>query len=106
MSEQNIEGWVVVFSSGTDYEAEMVRDRLDDSGLNAVVLTHRDHAFNLNVGKLSLVRVLVEPHQESQALAILQSQPFTDEELASAAMKANPISENQSDHGDDENPVD
>jgi len=95
MNERNVEGWVVVFSTGTDYEADLVRDRLDDSGLDAVILTHRDHAFNLNVGKLSVVRVLVAPHQEADALAVLEAPPFTDEELAAAAMKANPITRNK-----------
>lgn len=97
MSEQTIEGWVVVFSTGTDYEAKLVRDRLDDSGLDAVVLTHRDHAFNLNVGKLSLVRVLVAPHQAADAIAILGAPQITDEELAAAAMKADPIAGNDLD---------
>ena len=96
MSEDFVEGWVVVFSTGTDYEAELVRDRLDDSGLDAVILTHRDHAFNLNVGKLSVVRVLVAPHQAADALAVLGAPPLSDDELAAAAMKANPIAPSDS----------
>ena len=47
------ENWIPIFSSGTDYEADIVRDRLDDSGIPAVVLTQRDHAFNLNVSDLA-----------------------------------------------------
>ena len=39
MSDRSYEGWVVVFHSGTDYEADIVRDRLDDAGIPAVVLT-------------------------------------------------------------------
>ncbi len=90
MSERTIDGWVTVFTSGTDYEAEMVRDRLIDAGLSAVVLTHRDHAFNLNVGKLAVVRVLVSPEEHAEALQVLRAAPLTPEDLESAALAADP----------------
>lgn len=80
----------MVFRSGTDYEADIVRDRLDDAGVSAVVLTHRDHAFNLNVGELSTANVLVPPEQVERARSIIESAPFTDEELSRAAMAVDP----------------
>ena len=91
MSTGRYEDWVVVFQSGTDYEADIVRDRLDDSGVDAVILTQRDHAFNLNVGDLSDVNVLVPPDQVDDAMAVLHSKPFSDEELNEAAMSADPM---------------
>jgi hypothetical protein len=90
MSDGKYEDWVIVFQSGTDYEADLVRDRLDDSGVDAVILTQRDHAFNLNVGDLSAVSVLVPPGQVDDAVAVLRSKPFSDEELNEAAMSADP----------------
>lgn len=84
------EGWVAVFTSGTDYEADIVRDRLDDAGIAAVVLTQRDHAFNLTVGDLSPVNVMVPPDEAENALRLLASEPFTDAELEDAAMSADP----------------
>ena len=87
---KNLEGWVTVFTTGTDYEADLVRDRLDDAGLSAVVLTRRDHAFNLTVGELASVWVLVPPSQVEQARQILTSQPISDEELERAALAADP----------------
>ncbi len=78
------EGWVSVFRSSTDYEADMVRDRLDSAGIPAAVFTQRDHAFSLTVGKLAQVYVLVPPEYQSQAEDILQELPLTDEELQSA----------------------
>lgn len=88
--DTSYKNWVSVFQSSTDYEADMVRDRLDDSGVPAVVLTRRDHAFNLNVSDLADVHVMIPPHRVDDALEILQSKPFTDEELNEAAMKADP----------------
>lgn len=90
MSNGTYEDWIVVFQSGTDYEADIVRDRLDDAGISAVILTQRDHAFNLNVGDLSDVNVLVPPDQVDDAVALLRSKPFTDAELNEAAMNADP----------------
>jgi len=83
------EDWVSVFRTSTDYEADLVRDRLDDSGIPAVVLTQRDHAFNLTVGDLAAVHVLVPPEEVENAVALLEEQ-LTDEELEEAALGADP----------------
>lgn len=91
MTQKIVDGWVTVFSAGTDYEADLVRDRLQDAGLDAVILAHRDHAFNLNVGKMSTVRVLVAPSQAQEAANVLNTPSFTDEELTAAALRADPI---------------
>ena len=89
MSNQQYEGWVAVFSSGTDYEADLVRDRLDDAGLPAVVLTQRDHAFNLTVGDLAAVHVMTPPEHVEEAREILAT-IVSDEDLEEAAAGANP----------------
>ena len=54
----------------------------------AVVLTQRDHAFNLNVGDLAPVRVMVPPDRASEAAEFLRAEPVSDEELEAAAMAA------------------
>ena len=89
-NESTYENWVVVFKTSTDYEGDIVRDRLDDAGVSAVVLTQRDHAFNLTVGDLAPVNVLVPPDQVDEARAVLESRPFSDAELNEAAMSADP----------------
>ena len=88
MSERTYEGWIAVFNTGTDYEADLVRDRLDDAEIPAVVLTQRDHAFNLNVGDLAPVRVMVPPDYAEEAVKLLETAPPTDEELEAAALAA------------------
>ncbi len=82
------EGWVSVYECSTDFEADLVRDRLDEAGIAAVVLTQRDHSFNLNVGDLSQVHVMAQPGQEAEARAVINDVDFTDEELEQAAMDA------------------
>ena len=83
------EDWVSVFRTGTDYEADLVRDRLDDSGIPAVVLTQRDHAFNLTVGDLASVHVMVPPEQAEKAVSLLEEH-MSEEELEEAALGADP----------------
>lgn len=90
MSDKTYQGWVAVFETGTDYEADLVRHRLDDSGVPSVVLTQRDHAFNLTVGYLAPVLVLVPPDRLSEAREILAAEPLSDEELSRIALAADP----------------
>jgi hypothetical protein len=90
MGTKRFEGWVAVYKSGTDYEADLVRDRLDDAGVPAVVLTQRDHAFNLNVGDLAPVHVMVPEDRIEEARAILSSEPLSSEELERIALAADP----------------
>jgi hypothetical protein len=90
MSDTPHVDWVTVFESGTDYEADLVRDRLDDAGIPAIVLTQRDHAFNLTVGDLAVVQVLVPPQQADEALALLNAEAISDEALERAALESDP----------------
>jgi hypothetical protein len=82
------EGWIAVFSTTTDYEADLVRDRLAEADIPAVVLTQRDHAFNLNVGDMAPVHVMVPPEHEAVARQVVEAAPLTDAELEEAAMAA------------------
>jgi len=82
-----LQGWKTVFISGTDYEAELARNRLDDAGIPAVVLSQRDHAWNLTHGYLAKVRVLVPKELHETAEELLREPPVSDEELDTMAQK-------------------
>ena len=82
--------WVTVFETNTDYEAEMVRDRLVDSDIPAVLLTRRDHAFQLTVGSLAAVIVRVPQARLVDARAVLDADPIGDRELTRIALAADP----------------
>ena len=85
---RTFEGWVSVFECSTDFEADLVRDRLDEEGLAAVVFTQRDHSFNLNVGDLAAVHVMVRPEEEGAARNVLLEPMISDADLEAAAMSA------------------
>lgn len=84
------EGWISIFESGTDYEADLVRDRLDAEGLPAVVFTRRDHVFPVNIGDLARVHVMVPLEHADDARAILATPPVSGKELTEAALNADP----------------
>lgn len=96
--DQTYEGWIAVFTTSTDYEADMVRDRLDSAGVPAVVLTQRDHAFNLTVGDLAEVHVMVHPDHEEEADRLLDDR-FSDEELNEASRFIDPAERARDDEG-------
>ena len=79
-------GWCVVFMSGTDYESELVKSRLDDADIPAVLLSQRDHAWNLTQGYLAKVRVLVPDAYREAAEELLREPPLTPEELEAQAL--------------------
>ncbi len=83
--KKNIANWEEVFLCGTDYEANLVRARLEDAGIISVLLNHRCHAFNLTQGVLAKVQVLVPKSMKAEALELLEAEALTDEELAEAA---------------------
>ncbi len=65
------EDWEIVFTASQEYEAELVRARLEEEGIVARVLSQADHALGLKVGDLAIVRVLVHPDDAADAKAIL-----------------------------------
>jgi len=85
------EDWISVFSTTTDYEADLVRDRLADAGIAAVVHTQRDHAFNLTVGELAQVHVMVPKAYADEARALVNTPALSDDELETAALAADPL---------------
>ena len=86
MKRLEMDGWVEVFQTGIDYEAELVRDRLDDSGIEAVIMTKKDRSFSLTHGSMSRIHVMVPAGREDDAHDLLDTAPPSDEELTRAAL--------------------
>lgn len=83
-------GWTIVFVSGTDYESELVRARLDDASIPVVLMNKRDHAFCLTHGMLARVAVLVPDAFVAQATKCLETPPISQEELTAIALGNDP----------------
>ncbi|MBX6363053.1 MAG: DUF2007 domain-containing protein [Gemmatimonadetes bacterium] len=69
-----VEGWAQVYTTGDDVEAELIRDNLQAEGIDAQVLSQKDHfAFTMEIGDLAQVRVLVPAYAYEDALAVIEA---------------------------------
>lgn len=84
------DGWVSVFESDSPLEAEIVRDRLDDAGIPAVLLSKADSAFAIALGDAGHAFVLSPPDHEAEARALL-AETISEAELEAAAAEAHPL---------------
>lgn len=90
----DIENWVCVFESGTEYEAEMAINYLSNLEIPANKLSKRDSAYNLNVGDMALVYVYVPREYASRAKrAIEEWENDGDEEVVYLDAEKNRVEE-------------
>jgi hypothetical protein len=62
------QGWAQVYSTADDLQAELIRKNLVAEGLDARVLSQKDHSsLPVNLGDLSPVRVLVPAFSYTEA---------------------------------------
>lgn len=72
-----VQGWAEAIRTHDDAEAELAAGSLRAAGLDAHVLSQKDHAHMLSMAGMAVVRVLVPAGQYEDALDILRD---TDEE--------------------------
>lgn len=65
------QGFVVAYTTSTDYEAEMIKANLAGAGIHAMVFNQRDHVYFTNMGMLALVNVMVPRSQLEEAEEII-----------------------------------
>lgn len=63
--------WEVVYTSGKDYEVEMIKDNLEGAGIPAAILSQADRNFPAP-GDFSIVKLLVRKENVSEALDFIQ----------------------------------
>jgi hypothetical protein len=75
-----MDGWAQVYTTSDEVEADLIRDNLEAEGIDAQVLSQKDHfSFTVDLGELSPVRVLVP------AFAYLDAQKTLASHAASAS---------------------
>lgn len=75
-----IEGWAQIYSTSDAVEADLIRDNLKSEGVDAAVLSQKDRSFNVDMGDLSPVRILVPAYDYLDAMAVIgQHMDFTGE---------------------------
>lgn len=79
-----IEGWAQVYTTTGEFEAQLVRDNLHAEGIDAQILSQRDNIFAVEVGELSIVRILVPVWQYAHAQAVIRDHMDAEGEVAFA----------------------
>lgn len=66
------QGWAQVYTTSDDMEAQLIRENLEAEGVDARVLSQKDHsAFPVDMGDLSPVRVLVPAYDYEEASTLI-----------------------------------
>lgn len=68
-----IEGWAQVYTTSDTFEADLIRENLQAEGVDAAVLSQKDQSFNVDLGDLSPVRILVPAYDYLEAMRLLTS---------------------------------
>lgn len=79
-----IEGWAQVYSTTGEMDAQLVRDNLQAEGIDAQVFSQRDRSFSLDLGELSIVRVLVPVWEYATALQLIRGHMDVEGEVVFA----------------------
>lgn len=63
----DIDNWVCVLESGTEYEVDMAQNYLKNLKIPSNILSKRDTAYSLQVGEMALIYLYVPVEFESKA---------------------------------------
>ena len=79
-----IEGWAQVYSTTGEIEAQLLRDNLQAEGIDAQMFSQKDHMYPVDIGELSIVRVVVPVWEYGQALEVIRDHMDTEGEVVFA----------------------
>jgi hypothetical protein len=88
-----IEGWAQVYTTTTDVEAQLLCDNLRAEGIDARVFSQKDRAFSVDLGELSIVRVLVPVWEYEVTLAVIRNRMAPHGEIVFACPACGQVSE-------------
>lgn len=79
----DIDNWVCVLESGTEYEVEMARNYLSNLKIPSNILSKRDTAYSLWIGDMALIYLYVPTEFESKARKALEELEIPDPDVDS-----------------------
>lgn len=89
-----IEGWAQVYTTGDPLEADLIVQNLQAEGIDAQVYSQKDdNAFPVDIGELSIVRVLAPVWEFGEAMDYVQSYTSSDGEVAFACANCGEVYE-------------
>jgi hypothetical protein len=89
-----VDGWAQVYTTSDDVAAQLIRENLRAEGLDAEILSQKDHfAVPVDLGDLSPVRVLVPASEYREALSVLAQHMDASGEVSFACPECGEVSE-------------
>lgn len=79
-----MEGWAQVYNATSDFEAQLLRENLRAEGIDAHIFSQRDRTFSVDLGELSIVRLLVPVWEYERALQVIREHMDTAGEVVFA----------------------
>lgn len=79
-----IQGWAQVYSTASEFEAQLLRENLAADGIEARIFSQRDKMLSVELGELSIVRLLVPAYDYLRALGFISSHMDRDGEVSFA----------------------
>ena len=79
-----IQGFAQVYSDNNELSARLLVDNLRAEGLDAALYSQSDRSFPMDLGELSIARVLVPTFQAEQALELIADYMDTEGEVVFA----------------------
>jgi hypothetical protein len=68
-----VEGFVQVYTTTREFEAQLLRDNLRAEGISAQVFSQRDSILSFDLGELSIIRLMVPVPEYRRAAELLRS---------------------------------
>jgi len=79
-----IEGFAQVYTNNNAFAAQLLVDNLRAEGLDAILYSQTDRSFPMDLGELSIARVLVPGFQYQQALELVREYMDSEGEVVFA----------------------
>jgi hypothetical protein len=79
-----IEGWAQVYSTTSEFEAQLLRENLRAEGVDARIFSQRDNILSVEIGDLSIVRLLVPVWEYELAARVIHEHMDTEGEVSFA----------------------
>jgi hypothetical protein len=67
-----IQGWAQIYSTASEFEAGLLRENLRAEGIETRVFSQKDNMLSVDLGELSIVRLLVPAWDYSQAEEVIR----------------------------------
>ena len=79
-----IQGWAQIYTTASEFEAQLLRDNLLAEGIDARIFSQKDNIFSVDLGELSIVRLLVPAWDYERATVLIRGHMDQEGEVAFA----------------------